>query len=287
MNEGTELLFYEVSCKTCKGPSKRGIGRSVVNMDAVMSMGPSLLSLEPSIENCDPLALHQMSTPGEFSLQENPVLYGGGRKWIMECSDLPVLYSLVRTDSKEVDLYALNSCFVIWFSDCDYGLQVPYQLMTQHSVIKPGSKLQLYMKVCFSEASTLEFSFTPKFGEDDRYYNQSIEKLFTYEYFGLNTGDKMVYSTFGAIAKCLSLHIHDDFTTVVYDEMDYDSQDSEVDWEDNTYDNSGNADDMDCNYQFYTNVGDACVGVDINDGYRGMRRGREETDLQNKKRIRC
>jgi hypothetical protein len=253
---------------------------------------PSVLTLQPSVENCDPVAVHQRSTPGDFSMQENPVLYGGGRKWIMECSDAECLFGLVRKNILQVDLFVLNFVFVVWFNDYDYGMQVPYPCISQHSVMKSKEgKLQLYLKIRLPEDLTVEFVFMPMYGEDERCTNDTIERLFTHEFFGVNKDDKMVYNTFAAIAKCSMFHCSDDIESFDDDIESLDQGSNLID--DNTYDNSGNADDMDMNYQLDT-IGDACLGVDIYEGYsRGTTRNREELGSSQEnsrystKRIRC
>ena len=261
---------------------------------------PSILSFEPSIENCDPVALQRASTPGDFSLQENPVLYGGGRKWWLKSSQMQLLSRVippVGEDKVEVDIYVLSCALVIWFRAGDCGLQVPYGCVLEHLVTQDESKqLQLSMKIRCDDSNYMELSLIPMFGETDRYYNSSVEKLFTYANFGLNKGDKMVYNTFGAIAKCSTLHIEEDDMAgndvyseghYLFDSMEQGSELSENDG----YNNTGTADDMDVNYQL-DNFGEACVDVDIYDGTRGVTRTRDECNSSQEiatpqKRVRC
>lgn len=219
------------------------------------------LSLEPSIENCDPLVLYQRSTPTEFSFSENPVLYGGGRKWLMtglECI-------------QQVDLYVLDTQFAIWLVELGYGYTIPYSWITGHSVMKDEGKLKLLMQV-----EGLNLTFTPMYSESERYVNDTIERLFSYDSFGVNKGDTMVLNTYTATNRCMMLNMMGD--------LDYDSLDGSELSSDNAYDNTGDADDMDGNYQL-DSMGDASIPVSMLETRTRMREG--DCNFTGSKRLRC
>lgn len=263
---------------------------------------PTITTLVPTIENCDPIVVHRRATPHAYSLSERPVLYGGGRKWSLRCSDPSSLqfFPLNHADVIEVDLFVLNSALVIWFVSCNKGVEVPYSALGAHAVRNVEGKSMLYLQVnacgalesdCYSHESGLEamveFEITPMFAENERYYYDTIERLFTYEYFGINKGDKMVMTTFHAISQCSAMYLSEEEEEEEEDDDD-DGRGMIADmYYEGGYDNTGDADDMDMNTSFEDG---ALSGVDVvfYDEY-GRRRTREEMDHSPRdvKRVRC
>lgn len=261
---------------------------------------PKIIYIRPTIENCDPIKKYQISTPVQYSLQENPILYGGGRKWLISCSSPDFISSITGQDSSDllVDLFAFNTSFIIWFNGLEKGLEISYLDIPAHAVRKNQlGQLELYIQMNYSNSGDqspclIEFSFTPKYWENDRYFNQEIEKLFTYEFFGLNKGSKMIFNTFNAIGKCSCFHNNnsDDYD----DERSMDDADEVIDeFYEMGLDNSGNADDM-----TDTNEGEikwnSGVNVKIyNDEEKFKTRSLEELGIvsseahESNKRIRC
>lgn len=270
---------------------------------------PKIIAIQPSIENCDPIKKYQKSTPVQYALQEIPILYGGGRKWIMSCPNPELLSSIAeqqiipQDNELLVDLFVLNTSLIIWFNDLSKGLEISYLDIPAHALRKNQSnQLELYIQINVShQDELLELSFSPKYWENDRYFNKEIEKLFTYEYFGLNKGTKMIFNTFNSIGKCSCFHSNDDENQDDYDEADIistDNNDEEIleDFYENGLDNSGNADDMnDVNRDCETGAinWNSGISVKIYDDEKNKTRSREELGILSQetnepnKRLRC
>ncbi|KAH3675160.1 hypothetical protein WICMUC_002816 [Wickerhamomyces mucosus] len=271
---------------------------------------PTLISTKPTFENCDPFTKYQKYTPNEYSFQELPILFGGGRKWILKTGDPHCFQQLPLNYHKdfEIDLFVLNIGLIIWFNEIESGVQIPYSCIISNSVrmnemeemelflqvTKPGSLLSFDGCInTIDELSTVEVSFIPMFGISQRYYNDQIERLFTYEYFGLNKGEKMIMNSFNAISKCTNLYAFSDDENDQYslsDNEDMDDQDMNIDnqnfmmmdFQTERYNNSGNADDINlAEYQMQkerikVNIPGG-IEVDIyNNGNRGIVRGLDE-----------
>ncbi|CCH43552.1 hypothetical protein BN7_3104 [Wickerhamomyces ciferrii] len=273
-------------------------------------MSPNIISIKPSIENCDPIKKYQKSTPIKYSLQENPILYGGGRKWLLQCSNYKILSNLlgseidfgIEDDDKLIDLFVLNTSFIIWFNSLDKGIELSYLDIPAHAVRKNNfNKLELYLQLNLEHIDEiLELSFRPKYLENERFLNESIEKLFTYEFFGFNKGNKLIFNTFNSIGKCSCFHNlpnHDGDDQD--DEMDEDPELIDInindyinDYNDENlnefYDNSGNADDLNTkNLNLVENPSSIMVSI-YNDDINLKTRFRDEIDesLEVNKKIR-
>lgn len=269
-------------------------------------MTSQLITVKPSVENCDPLARYQTSTPGEFAFQELPILYGGGRKWILEAKDSQALKYIALAHQKltEVDVFALNTSLIIWLNDYNKGIEIAYPIIDAHAVTKQKQgKLQLYLQVRnvgvfenipdqFQEtygSSFTELILTPLYSKEDRHYNDTIERLFTFADFGINRGDTMVVNTFNAIRKCSAFH---------YVESDVDDDNvmgSDPNYYEDGYDNSGNADDIG-NYTVQDEMSfKAGIDVKVFSEVRGKTRSREELSFEESsqernespKRVKC
>lgn len=108
---------------------------------------------------------------------------------------------------------------------------------------------------------SIEFSFRPKYSVYDRYYSDETETLFTFQNFGVNRGDEMVNNSNEALANCLELTGNEFINENGDDDEEEGTNDEDVEgyyhanqgetmymsFNDvmNTYDNSGNADDLD------------------------------------------
>ncbi|KAH3683705.1 hypothetical protein WICPIJ_005324 [Wickerhamomyces pijperi] len=211
---------------------------------------PTLTNFKPTRENTTPF--HTSTIPynlhltpetssnametTSMNLNESPVLYAGGRKWHFQTSDPTSLYCLPLNHSLEieVDLFVMNTGFLIWFNDLhgnvlDAGLRLGYDSIISHSLRRVADgRLQLFLEVrrtgvlsdCDAvlnigvydsavsdpnDVDTVEFSFIPKFSEVDRYYQDHVEQLFTFQEFGSNRGDTMAGNVFNGISRCSQL----------------------------------------------------------------------------------
>ena len=113
-----------------------------------------LFKVKPSIENVDPFKKYQLSTPSTFSLQENPILYGGGRGWVLTIEDVDNSYfsSLRNHLGKDlnqglsVDVFVLNTSFIMWFTSYGFGMEFMYPNIILHALQKnPENELMLYL----------------------------------------------------------------------------------------------------------------------------------------------
>lgn len=176
----------------------------------------SLLTIKPLIENVDPFLLYQDSTPDTFSLQENPILYGGGRGWTLRplANAVPYFERFLAqngaknelSDELEVDVFVLNTAFVLWFTQHSFGASIPYQKIILHALQKtPEGALLLYLQIQdeSSEENLIDFVIAPKrtFVPDPK------ERLFTKRHFGaFISADRIVETTFTALSRCSALH---------------------------------------------------------------------------------
>lgn len=264
-------------------------------------MIPQIISTSPTFENCDPFKKYQKSTPSQYALQEIPILYGGGRKWISNCSNNQYLNSIIPEvegdDEILVDIFVLNTSFIIWFVGFGKGLEISYLNIPAHAVRKDFAKrLELYIQLSISSnigtEEIIEFSFRPKFLENERFVNDEIERLFTYEYFGLNKGEKMVFNTFNSISHCSCFH-RDESESDEDQQEDLDAEVSDI--YENGLDNTGNADDIDSTHVDHDHWNSASL-VDIYDENGKLKYSRSRDELQehlvksteeSNKRIRC
>lgn len=257
-----------------------------------------LITIKPTLENCCSIKQHLESTPIDgFNLQEIiPILYGGGRKWklnsIFDANfgyvSNPLKYIVLAHQNEiEVDLFVLNSTLIIWLNDYSKGIELDYALIDSILVKKDfnNDKLYLILKVknngiFYNNDDTdlrpelIEFKIIPMFGEFERYYNDEIENLFTYENFGNNKGDKMVINTFNSILSC---------SAIKFNEID---NETGYNLNDNYYNNEGNADDIDFNEMNYDLEAGINVNIMNNEMKRGVIRSRDDQYSEsNSKRI--
>lgn len=281
---GTKTIIYISKCLNAF--------HTLHTLFCLIKMIPQIISTSPSIENCDPFKKYQKSTPSQYSLQEIPILYGGGRKWILNCSNENYIKSIIPEYNESVellvDVFVLNTSFIIWFNEFGKGLEISYLNIPAHAVRKDlKKKLNLYIQLSFND-KLIEFNLRPKYLENERFFNNEIEKLFTYEFFGLNKGEKMIFNTFNSISYCSCLHKSDSDDD---DEQLDDDLNEDIDIYENGINNSGNADDIDITDINEINLNSASI-VDINDKIKNSRN--RDHDLQQQhitdesnKRIRC
>lgn len=230
----------------------------------------------PSIENVDPYQKYQRSTPSAFSLQENPILYGGGRRWKL-LLNRPFL--LPNGTNFNVDVFTLNTSIIIWFLDENVGLEIPYQAVVLHALEKSATN-QSVLYVQFSgqlqqEEELLEGHFTP----DASYVGSEHEDLFLPEYFGANyLRSTLAESTFSALSKCSAFHCDpetDEENEAIGTEGSLDVGGENC--EEMLIGNRGQADDIDeCAGEGL--VGVAGVEVDIAGPGNGIKRGIDGND---------
>lgn len=219
---------------------------------------PTLTTIKPTAENITPYKTYTQTTPTPppfttivdstsqhlihtppvstysstidiMDRPDLPVLYAGGRKWILRTSDPTSLFSLPLNHSLEidVDLFVMDSGLVIWFNELDKGLCLGYDCIVGHSIrrVSCDRRKELFMEVrrvgilalsdpvlnvgvsqngeeMSADYQTVEFSLLPKFAEGDRYYQDCVESLFRFQEFGSNRGDTMVVNVFNGISKC-------------------------------------------------------------------------------------
>ncbi|GMM34856.1 Lot5 protein [Saccharomycopsis crataegensis] len=187
-----------------------------------------LVKVKPSIENVDPFKKYQLSTPSTFSLQENPILYGGGRGWVLTIEDVDNSYfsSLRNHLGKDlnqglsVDVFVLNTSFIMWFTGYGFGMEFMYPNIILHALQKnPENELMLYLQLKEDHANDTSKGIEEE-GEQEipiiearlvperKVSPEGNETLFTNEFFGGdNQGDKMVENTFNALSQCSAFHL--------------------------------------------------------------------------------
>ncbi|ODV61364.1 Lot5p ASCRUDRAFT_69869 [Ascoidea rubescens DSM 1968] len=226
-------------------------------MDKSRKSGEILV--KPSIENIDPFKTYQFQTPKFYSLQENPILYGGSRDWILNINTF-------QEKSIKCDLFVLHTSFIIWFNDLNKGLELIYQDIILHAVQGTSS---LYLQIEFNneiksllehldilitnendyEYNFVEFNFTTS---HDKQKDSSIkEDLFTITNFDEDVINNPVQSVYNALSKCTAFH-GDPTEDSDCDFMEQDEIDNDVDIAGPSLDqlkyslkNYGQADDID------------------------------------------
>lgn len=191
----------------------------------------SVASIKPTLENVIPWKQYQLQQPRALVNNElyddkdgKLILYGGGREFMLRDLD--------KSDILETELYILEGRIIIWIKrdDVNRGIEIPNDSILYHGVRldyangREGHQLELLLSLqrdpvldeLFSypptgtdnndpynnsnsneiasayTMSTLEIVLKPKYSMYDRYYNETIETLFTFDNFGLNRGDDLV-----------------------------------------------------------------------------------------------
>lgn len=179
--------------------------------------------VKPSIENVDPFKNYQFQTPKFYSLQENPILYGGNRNWTLNIANSN---TDSNTDSNEIecDIFILNTSFIIWFNELNKGIELIYQDIILHAI---QEQVVLYLQIEFNNEMReifkslqlfkfdlndlndfVELNFKRNSNKDKDKDNQNEnESLFTICNFGSEIIDNPVQSAYDALSKCTALHI--------------------------------------------------------------------------------
>ncbi|SCU77609.1 LAMI_0A01728g1_1 [Lachancea mirantina] len=204
-------------------------------------------AVQPTIENVIPYTQYQQTQPRlkgyyTFEQSELPVLYGGGRQFLLgRLADLGEVSSV--SNMELVDLFVLGAHMVIWIRALDRGLQIPYQRIVYHGVRNipdpeqqnAGHALEILLNVEKDDTlaqlfpgpdhaaagndpltaleytmSTVELVLRPRYADFERHYNEEVESLFNFKDFGLNRGDTLVRNCNSAIATCMEFYSMED-----------------------------------------------------------------------------
>lgn len=159
------------------------------------------------------------------------ILLGGGRDFILSLLNSSV-YPKEKLES--VDLFILNTCIVLWFDVLGHGLEIPYTSIVYHAIERnhnhsipstydDGHSLALIITVIKDAVlnqffpseqkpesqvmiDSVELVLYPKYATYERHYNNKIENLFTFAYFGMNRGDELINNCNNALAMGMELH---------------------------------------------------------------------------------
>ncbi|KAH3899971.1 uncharacterized protein SCODWIG_00857 [Saccharomycodes ludwigii] len=186
-----------------------------------------LINIKPTIENVIPYKQFIANNPRiknippDSDQQYLPILYGGGRDYILSLLTDNVFDSNGNTnncsgENVQCDLFILDSHLIIWFDLIQLGLQIPYSKILYHgyqivSIMGTNKKSQLVLSIDIEKyedkhiieqlfpgkivdlSGSIEFLLDPLYFENDRHYSlNGIENLFTFSNFGLNRGNNMV-----------------------------------------------------------------------------------------------
>ncbi|KAL3229555.1 Protein LOT5 [Nakaseomyces bracarensis] len=182
----------------------------------------TIASIKPTLENVIPWKQYQLHQPRALvnnDLYDDKdgklILYGGGREFMLRDLD--------KDEALETELYILEGRIIIWIKreDVNRGVEIPNESILYHGVRldytsgREGHQLELILSLARDPVldellsyppssdgptdetsaytmSSLEIILKPKYSIYDRYYNEAIETLFTFENFGLNRGDDLV-----------------------------------------------------------------------------------------------
>lgn len=239
-----------------------------------------ITTVKPTVENVISITQYKKTQPrtlwginetvdhNQLLHMDQSILYGGGRDLI-----LGLVNNQEQQNLENVALFILNSCIILWFDILGHGLQIPYTSVLYHGIRNNGSRLEGHSLECIltlerdeilnqffpnnatavaqndpNVIDTVELYIYPKYGANERHYNNEIEELFTFSNFGMNRGDDMITNCNEALKIGMELHLDDfrhDSTT-----NDNDINANFVSMNDfihqtNAFYNNGHADDLD------------------------------------------
>jgi hypothetical protein len=89
------------------------------------------------------LAEHQSYTPASFSLEETPVLYFKSTEASAKASaSLPRIHE----SNARTDIYVASNALLLWFSNHNTGLSIPYPCITLHAIQTGSASIYLQLE---------------------------------------------------------------------------------------------------------------------------------------------
>lgn len=241
----------------------------------------------PSVENTILASLFWASSPERFSLEDDKlVLYAGASGYqLLVLDNDPTREVRVGSSIEGVvsdvslQLYVLNSSFLVWSATSQQGIEIPYQLLVLHAIKETDGGQVLYLQVILGDALVSERRGGLENGSAEEDEVSTVEVVLSYggreissELLRANSSLQELYD---AMSTCLALNFDEE-----QDEQDENGADEPalpVSWmRDEVFDNVGDADDLAPS----EGNGGAYAGMDVDIGFgpvAGVRR-REDTD---------
>lgn len=255
-------------------------------------MPARLVSEPPSVENTIHASLFRASSPERFSLEDDKlVLYAGASGYRLIVLDNDHTQEVrVHSDLERIcgdvslQLYVLNTSFLVYSSAAQQGLEFPYQLLILHAIkdTEAGQVLYLQAILCDLIGSKRKAEFEADSGENEDEVS-TVELVLSYS--GKETSSELLRANsslqeiYDAMSACLALN----FDEEQEEEEEEEHQDGgeepalPASWmREEAFDNAGDADDLAPAEGL--DGGDAGMDVDIGFGpVAGVRR-REDSE---------
>lgn len=166
----------------------------------------SITNIKPTAENVTLFRDWQRSTPADFALQENPVLYGGDRDW--RISTNTNIFSEITGDAActdaVIDVFVLDTCLFFWFTEKNLGIEHKFPDVILHA--KLGDSLYLQIKTDKQSEIMNEVWLTPSKEENGAVLVHDD----LLQHFHSGSRSLRLQSIFDSITKCSSLHFDPD-----------------------------------------------------------------------------
>ncbi|EGV66168.1 low temperature responsive protein [Yamadazyma tenuis] len=249
-----------------------------------MGSDPRLIYEYPNYENTIAFTEYQASSPEKFSLPDDDkfVLYAAGSNYSFLILDKdPNIQLFVHPEISSiqelpVDLFVLNTSFLVWCDSLNKGIEFPYQGILLHALQEPD---KLYLQVSTSDlfqvqtqkeselVPTIELVLSP----NSKMSRQQDSKL-------LSKVPDSVESVYHAMSKCSAMHFdseNEDQTDMANTGFDFAHSslnpefmevsvpNSWVNEEPPTIHNTGDADDLECLEESHEEPEEAGMHVDI------------------------
>lgn len=118
-----------------------------------------LIHETPNIENTIPSEVYQVSSPADFSLEDDDkyVLHSGGtnyRAFITRndaYGEIQLSQEVKALEHQTLSLFVLNTALILWLNESNIGLEIPYQYIVMSSLLIDGNTSELYLHILSNE----------------------------------------------------------------------------------------------------------------------------------------
>lgn len=186
-------------------------------------MIPSIIHLRPSEENCVAVQPELSGLKGSETQEEKQAVYGGGRNWLLKCSNNSFLKYIVLAHQKPllIDFFVFRYSIVVWFNEYGKGIEVPFNCLLGYELIKnEWNELELQLTIdnkgvfesVSSECTQLRFKpLQHNFCNDEKLFikefgvfnNEIIER--TFHSLNLNSVNNSIPSSDDSLAGSVNL----------------------------------------------------------------------------------
>lgn len=164
----------------------------------------SEIVVRPSVSNTDTITQLKVTTPlSNYSMVENPILYGGSAYFSMGGPGVEELFKFIPSIDQEVavEVYILNSFLIVWCEQFNKGLQIDYRALILHATMTVDGEECIYLQI---ESDTTATDIDHTLELIMKYRGGDREELALFRELNLQN---IVGDTSKAISMCTSFHI--------------------------------------------------------------------------------